>query len=68
MECSWDKGESNREKKLTHISQWRNLKDSDFQQYIATSDSEEEEEDEDEAKKCVYENICVLIMYLDVCI
>ena len=45
VECSWDKGESHREKKLTQISQWRKLQDSDFAQYIASeSESEEEEE------------------------
>jgi hypothetical protein len=56
VECSWDKGETEREKKLTNISSWRTLKESEFMQYIASSDSEDysdkevedEEEEEDE--------------------
>ena len=48
MECSWDKGELAREKKLTNISKWKELNESDLQQYIASSDSEEEEEEEEE--------------------
>lgn len=45
VECSWDAGEKRREKKLTQISQWRKLQESDFQQYLASDDSEDEEED-----------------------
>ena len=48
MECSWDKGELAREKKLTNISKWKELNESDLQQYIASSDSEEEEEEDEE--------------------
>ena len=45
MDCSWDAGERDREQKLTNISMWRQLNESDLQQYIASSDSEEEEEE-----------------------
>lgn len=50
VECTWDKGESHREKKLTQISQWRKLQDSDFAQYIA-SDSDSDDEGEDSLTK-----------------
>ena len=36
-----------REKKLTNLSQWRQLNESDFQQYLASSDSEDDEEADD---------------------
>jgi hypothetical protein len=45
VECSWDEGEKDREKKLTNISSWRSLKESEFMQYIASSDSEDYEDD-----------------------
>lgn len=47
VKCSWDSGDIVREKKLTNISQWRNMQDSDFQQYVASSDSD------DESSECV---------------
>jgi hypothetical protein len=62
VECSWDKGEKEREKKLTNISSWRTLKESEFMQYIASSDSEdysdkeEEEEEDDEDDEFEEEN------------
>lgn len=51
VECSWDAGEKQREKKLTQIFQWRKLQDSDFQQYIASSDSEDEEADAEDSER-----------------
>jgi hypothetical protein len=45
VECSWDEGEKDREKKLTNISSWRSLKESEFMQYIASSDSEDYEDE-----------------------
>lgn len=43
VECSWDAGEKRRERVLTNLSQWRQLNESDLQQYIASSDSSDEE-------------------------
>ncbi len=51
IECSWDEGEREREKKLTNISSWRMLNESDFQQYIASSASESEDDEEKTALK-----------------
>eukprot|EP00596_Hydrurales_sp_CCMP1899_P000318 CAMPEP_0119044192 /NCGR_PEP_ID=MMETSP1177-20130426/29368_1 /TAXON_ID=2985 /ORGANISM="Ochromonas sp, Strain CCMP1899" /LENGTH=927 /DNA_ID=CAMNT_0007013849 /DNA_START=125 /DNA_END=2905 /DNA_ORIENTATION=+ len=51
VQCSWDEGEKDREKKLTTISQWRSLQESELLQYIASSDSDDEEEDEDDASE-----------------
>ena len=51
VQCSWDEGEKDRERKLTNISQWRQLQESELLQYVASSDSDdddEEEEDEEE--------------------
>ena len=45
VKCTWDEGEREREKKLTNINAWRSLRDSDFMQYIASSDSDDEEEE-----------------------
>lgn len=49
--CTWDEGEKDREKTLTNFSAWRNLKESDFAQYLASEsedDGEESEEEEEE--------------------
>jgi hypothetical protein len=43
VQCTWDEGEKERENKLTNISQWRQLNESDFQQYIASSDSDSDD-------------------------
>ena len=48
VECTWDEGEKVRESRLTNISQWRELNESELQQYIASSDSEGEEDDDEE--------------------
>lgn len=45
VECTWDQGELDREKKLTNVSMWRQLQESDLQQYVASSDSSESEDD-----------------------
>jgi hypothetical protein len=45
VQCSWDEGEKEREKKLSNISQWRELNESEFQQYIASSDSDSDSDD-----------------------
>ncbi len=51
IECSWDEGEKEREKKLTNISSWRMLNESDFQQYIASSASESDDDDDDKTAR-----------------
>jgi hypothetical protein len=48
VQCSWDEGEKDRERKLTNISQWRQLQESELLQYVASSDSDDEEEEEEE--------------------
>jgi hypothetical protein len=48
VQCSWDEGEKDRERKLTNISQWRQLQESELLQYVASSDSDDEEEVEEE--------------------
>lgn len=45
VQCSWDEGEKDRERKLTNISQWRQLQESELLQYVASSDSDDEEEE-----------------------
>ena len=47
MTCSWDEGDRERTKKLTSISNWRELTESDLQQYIASSEEDEDEDEED---------------------
>jgi hypothetical protein len=51
VQCSWDEGEKDRERKLTNISQWRQLQESELLQYVASSDSDDEEEDEEEEEE-----------------
>jgi hypothetical protein len=46
FDCSWDQGDQERASKLTNLSKWRELNESDFSQYIAGS-SGDEDEDED---------------------
>lgn len=50
VECSWDT-DKQREKKLTNFSLWRNLNESELQQYVASSNSDDSEEEEDEEEK-----------------
>eukprot|EP01038_Epipyxis_sp_PR26KG_P004668 gene4668-6557_t len=47
VKCSWDEGEKERERKLTNLSQWRQLNESEFRQYIASSDSDNTAKDND---------------------
>ena len=51
VQCSWDEGEKDRERKLTNISQWRQLQESELLQYVASSDSDDEEEEEEEEEE-----------------
>ena len=51
VQCSWDEGEKDRERKLTNISQWRQLQESELLQYVASSDSDDEENDEDDEEE-----------------
>lgn len=45
MECTWDKDEDlQRSRHLSNISSWRNLHDSDLQQYLADSNSDDSEQ------------------------
>lgn len=48
VECTWDAGERHREKVLTNISMWKQLNESDLQQYVANSDSSDEEDDDED--------------------
>ena len=52
MNCTWDEGETARDKKLTNVSAWRQLTESDFQQYIASEDSEDDSEQDDSDSNC----------------
>ena len=47
VQCSWDEGEKDRERKLTNISQWRQLQESELLQYVASSDSDDDDEEEE---------------------
>lgn len=48
VKCTWDEGDKDRERKLTNVSSWRSLRDSELMQYIASSDSEDEDMEMDE--------------------
>lgn len=52
VDCTWDEGEKIREKKLSNLSSWRTLQESDFQQYIASDDSSDEDDDKYELVLC----------------
>lgn len=45
IECTWEKGEASRERKLTNFSAWKHLDDSDLRQYLASSDEESNQGD-----------------------
>ena len=49
VECSWDT-DKQREKKLTNFSLWRNLNESELQQYVASSNSDDSEIEDMNAK------------------
>jgi hypothetical protein len=55
VECSWDKGEDEREKVLTNLSQWKHLNESDLRQYIASSDSSDDSDNDDDESDEEYE-------------
>jgi len=48
VECTWDAGERHREKVLTNISMWKQLNESDLQQYVANTDSSDDEGEEEQ--------------------
>lgn len=52
VECTWDAGERQREKVLTNISTWKQLNESDLQQYVANTDSSDEEDGERDDADC----------------
>jgi len=52
VECSWDT-DKQREKKLTNFSLWRNLNESELQQYVASSDSDDSEIEQNNNKSKV---------------
>ncbi len=62
VECTWDAGDPDREARLNNTSRWRDLAESDFQQYIASSQSESgseesgEENSESESEVAVIKN------------
>ena len=45
FDCSWDQGDQERASKLTNLSKWRELNESDFSQYIAGSSDDEDVDD-----------------------
>eukprot|EP01036_Dinobryon_divergens_P025995 gene25995-34595_t len=45
VKCSWDKGDTERERKLTNFSHWRDLNESELQQYIASSSDDSDSEE-----------------------
>ena len=45
VKCSWDNGDAERERKLTNFSHWRDLNESELQQYIASSSDESDAEE-----------------------
>lgn len=49
VECSWDT-DKQREKKLTNFSLWRNLNESELQQYVASSNSDDSEIEDMDAR------------------
>lgn len=53
VDCSWDQGEKERDSKLSNMSKWRELQESDFQQYIASENDSDEESDR--YQSCIYE-------------
>jgi hypothetical protein len=53
VKCTWDENDNEREKKLTNLSQWRRLNESDFQQYLASSDSESDDDADDSKAKSI---------------
>jgi hypothetical protein len=50
VQCSWDEGEKDREHKLTNISQWRQLNESDFMQYMASDNSSDDDDQEEDSE------------------
>lgn len=48
VQCSWDEGEKQRERQLSNFSSWRNLNESELQQYVADSNSSDDDDDEEE--------------------
>ena len=50
VQCSWDEGEKLRERQLSNFSSWRNLNESELQQYVAnSSDSDNDSENNDDS-------------------
>ena len=45
VKCSWDKGDAERERKLTNFSKWRDLNESELQQYIASASESDSDSD-----------------------
>jgi len=45
VKCTWEAGEGERERKLTNMSRWRDLAESDLQQFLASDDDDSEEDD-----------------------
>lgn len=51
VQCSWDEGEKLRDRQLSNFSTWRNLNESELQQYVADSDSSDEEDEESQGSE-----------------
>jgi hypothetical protein len=46
VKCSWDEIDKERETKLTNFSKWRELNESELQQYIASSNSDDSDNED----------------------
>ena len=48
VKCSWEAGDDDRHRKLTTMSQWRDLNESDLQQFLASDDDDDDDDDDEE--------------------
>lgn len=51
VECTWDQGDEERERKLTQYHKWHELEDDDLGAYLASSSSEDDDEEEEKTGK-----------------
>ena len=50
VECTWDQGDEERERKLTQYHRWHEMEDDDLGAYLASSSSESEEEEQEQVE------------------
>ena len=48
VKCTWEAGEGERERKLTNMSRWRDLAESDLQQFLASDEDSGDDDDDDD--------------------